>query len=88
MVIVSHSMEDMARLCDNIIVMANGKILMQGSCNEIFKQSEKLSEVGLDIPQITQLMKILKSEGIDSPDGIYTVDMAYEFLKNKLKDKR
>ncbi len=84
-IIVSHSMEDMARLCDNIIVMASGEILMCGDKSEIFKQAQKLTSVGLDIPQITQLMNLLKSKGMDCPEGIYTVDMAFDYLKNKLR---
>ncbi len=84
-IIVSHSMEDMARLCDHLIVMADGKILMSGSCETVFGQVEALTEVGLDVPQITQLMNILKNHGLDFTDGIYTVEKAFALLKNKLK---
>ena len=84
-VIVSHSMEDMARLCDNIIVMSAGEILMSGDKDEVFTQSERLTSVGLDVPQITQLMNLLKIKGVECPDGIYTVEMAFEYLKNKLR---
>ena len=84
-VIVSHSMEDMAKLCDNLIVMASGKILMTGDKEKIFGEADKLTSVGLDVPQVTQLMALLKKKGVICADGIYTVDMALEFFKNKLR---
>ena len=83
-VIVSHSMEDMARLCDNLVVMSSGRVFMTGDRNSIFKEAEKLTSVGLDVPQITQLITALSGVGIDADSGIYTVDQAYRFIKNKL----
>ncbi len=84
-IIVSHSMEDMAKLCDHLIVMADGKVLMSGDCETVFGQAHVLTDVGLDVPQITQLMNILKSRGLICQDGIYTVEKAFELLKNKLR---
>ena len=81
-VIVSHSMEDMARLCDNLIVMASGRIFMSGSREEIFGEADKLTEVGLDVPQITRLMDMLAERGVAIKKGIYTVDVAYDYLIN------
>ncbi len=77
-VIVSHSMEDMARYCDHLIVMNEGKIVMQGDRDYVFSRSERLTEVGLDIPQVTKMMLILKEHGVDVDGGIYTVDQALE----------
>lgn len=79
-VIVSHSMEDMARLCDRLIVMAGGKVIMDGECREIFAESETLSRVGLDIPQVTKLLMMLKEKGIEVDCGVYTVEDALEQL--------
>ena len=84
-VIVSHSMEDMARFCDNLVVMAHGKIVSQGEPKDIFSKSETLSEIGLDIPQITKLMLLLKNKGLCVNTGHYTVDSAYNELLNLLK---
>ena len=81
-IIVSHSMEDMARLCDNLVVMAGGEILMTGDCERVFEHAKKLTSVGLDVPQITQLMNLLRDKGIDVDKGIYTVDQAFEFITN------
>lgn len=84
-VIVSHSMEDMARYCDNLIVMNAGKICMQGDRDYVFSRSEQLGQIGLDIPQVTKLMLMLKSRGMDVDEGIYTVEQALENMLKKLK---
>jgi energy-coupling factor transport system ATP-binding protein len=88
--IVSHSMEDMAQYCDEIVVLSNGKIILQGDREAVFSQSELLEQVGLDIPQVTRLARILRDGGIDLPKNIYTVDRAVELLCEQyaiLKDK-
>lgn len=77
-IIVSHSMEDMARYSDRLVVMDHGKIAMEGTCSEIFSQTEKLIEVGLDVPQITRFMQALKRQGIDVRTDIFTVEQARE----------
>ncbi len=74
--IVSHSMEDMARFCDDVIVLSNAKVVYHGSCKEVFTHVEELSSIGLDIPQITQLMQLLKEKGIPVPNNVYTVEDA------------
>ena len=79
-VIVSHSMEDMARYCDNLIVMNEGKIVMQGDRDYVFSRSEQLTEIGLDIPQVTKLMLILKERGLAVDGGVYTVEQAMEHI--------
>ena len=84
-VIVSHSMEDMARICDELIVMANGEIFMKGDKQTVFADPDKLSAIGLDVPQIARLMNMLKARGVDVDSGIYTVEQAYDFIKNKLR---
>lgn len=80
-IIVSHSMEDMAEYCDDMVVLAHSEIVAQGSCEEVFSQVSMLDGVGLDIPQITQLMRILRARGIDVPENVYTVEQAAEALK-------
>ena len=83
-VIVSHSMEDMARICDELIVMADARLMMQGSPEEVFSQGERLSEIGLAVPEITQIMMHLKSMGLDVDTGVYTVDAALKEMKKLL----
>ena len=75
-IIVSHSMEDMAKYCDDIIVMSSSKLVMTGDRNEIFSHAASLESIGLDIPEITKLMMILRENGVEVPDNIYTVDDA------------
>ena len=84
-IIVSHSMEDMAKICDNLIVMYDGSIFMTGDRTQVFANADKLTDIGLDVPQISQLMNILAARGINIDKGIYTVEGAFEFLKNKLR---
>ena len=83
-VIVSHSMEDMARICDELIVMADARLMMQGPPEEIFSQGERLAEIGLAVPEITQIMMHLKSMGLDVDTGVYTVDAALKEMKKLL----
>jgi len=85
-VIVSHSMEDMAKLCDNLVVMSGGEILMTGDRGTVFAQADMLTDVGLGVPQITRLMNLIKARGIDVSDGIFTVDMAFDFLKKYIRE--
>ncbi len=80
-IIVSHSMEDMARFCDDVVVMAGARVIMHGACNEVFSKVEALSDIGLDIPQITHLMNLLRESGIDVPKNIYTVEAAISALE-------
>lgn len=81
-IIVSHSMEDMARYCEKIIVMNHANVLMQGDRSEVFSHSDMLYEAGLDIPQITRLALLLRERGIDIDTGIYTVDDATKAIES------
>ena len=88
-VIVSHSMEDMAKYCDEIIVMASSKVIMQGTCDMVFSNASQLADVGLDIPQITKIVENIRKHNIEISGNVYTVDAAYNeiiTLFNK-KDK-
>jgi energy-coupling factor transport system ATP-binding protein len=85
-VIVSHSMEDMARFCDRLTVMSGGRILMEGDCKEVFARSDELMKVGLDIPQATKLLLMLRNEGVDVDCGAFTVEEAYENLIKLYED--
>ena len=80
-IIVSHSMEDMAAYCDDIVVMARAKVFLSGSRDEVFAHAAELRSVGLDVPQITHLALLLQERGMRLPDGIYTVNAALEALQ-------
>ena len=79
-IIVSHSMEDMALYCDSIIVMSDSKILMHKPCAEVFSEYRELVAIGLDVPQITRVASALAENGIDIGRDVYTVNWAAEKL--------
>ena len=90
-IIVSHSMEDMAKIADHMIVMAGGRCVMQGGCDEIFSRAGELRKIGLDTPQITGLFELLKAKGLPVSESIFTVEAAKaEILKllGKRGDRR
>lgn len=72
---VSHSMGDVARLADRLLVMNNAKLVMDGTPKEIFTHAEELMDMGLDIPEITRVFMRLKKLGLDVPN-VYTVEQA------------
>ena len=87
-VIVSHSMEDMARYSDEIIVMDHAKVKMQGTTAEIFARADELKSVGLSVPQITELMNRVRERGIPVRGGIYTVEDARDELLRLISERR
>lgn len=85
-ILVSHSMEDIAKLADRVLVMNHGKVEMFGKKEDVFKEAKRLSEIGLNVPQITQIMDGLSKNGIPVNKGIYTVYDAYRELSRLLKE--
>lgn len=73
-ILVSHSMEDMAHYCDDIVVMNNAGVYMKGSVSEVFSRSEEMEAIGLDIPEITKIANELRRRGVKLRDDIYTVE--------------
>lgn len=80
-IIVSHSMEDMARICDDVVVLSGGRIIMTGSTSEVFCRADELSANGLDIPEVSKLMLRLRELGVPVSEIPYSVSGAYEILK-------
>lgn len=77
-ILVTHSMEDVARLVERIVVMERGTVALDGTPVEVFRQSVRLQEMGLGIPQITELMYELKAKGLDINTDIFQVAQAEE----------
>ena len=75
-IVVSHSMEDMARYCDYLAVMNDGEIFLRGTQREVFGKSDALQSIGLDVPDVTRLCALLREGGMPLPDDIYTVEAA------------
>lgn len=78
--LVSHSMEDIARVADRIVVMNKSKLVMFDETQKVFARGDKLEKIGLRIPQITKIMSQLRKRGVDVPEGILTVDSAVDYL--------
>ena len=77
---VSHSMEDVARLTDRLLVMNGSRLAMDGTPAEVFCHAEELTAMGLNIPQVTQVFLCLKKLGLDV-ENVYTIDQAVNALK-------
>ena len=76
--IVSHSMEDMAKIADKLLVMNGGKLEMFDTVSNVFSNAERLCEIGLDIPEITRVAIALNKKGFDIPKNLFTVDDVFE----------
>lgn len=83
-IIVSHSMEDMAKYCDEAVVMADGRVFAQGSREEIFAREDELRGIGLSIPEVTSLIHILKENGFPLDGEYYTVEEAADAIAKLL----
>ncbi len=79
-VIVSHSMDDMAKYCEELVVLSHSRVAMCGDRKSVFSQCDELESIGLGVPQITRLIMLLRKKGIDISPDIYTVDDAERAL--------
>ena len=82
-ILVTHSMDDVARIADRLIVMNHGKLVMDGTPQEVFSRPEELTEMGLTVPVATQIAMKLRERGIDIPDAIYTTSYLSKLLLAK-----
>ena len=80
-IFVSHSMEDVAKTAERVIVMNDGHVEMQGTVEEVFAQAEHLQKIGLNVPQVTLLTDKLRLAGYNLPEHIYTVKYAADAIK-------
>lgn len=87
-ILVSHSMEDVAKIADRVIVMNSGKVILDGSPAKVFQQIETLEEVGLAVPQVTYLIRELINKGFKLPNDIFTVKQAKEALLKFFKENK
>ncbi len=85
LILISHSMEDMARYADEIVMMKNGAVFCHGKTEEVFSDVEKIREAGLELPQITRLMARLSESGVPVDAGIHTVKAAADRLASLLR---
>ena len=74
LILVSHSMEDMAYYCDNVVVMSDSRVYKSGTVDEIFSSAAELEAIGLDVPVISKIAARLQQNGIKLEGKLYTVD--------------
>ena len=84
-ILVSHSMEDVAKVAGRILVMNNGKCILDGTPTRIFREIDTLESIGLAVPQITYLARELRKKGFDISQDIFTVDQAKKEILNCLR---
>lgn len=84
-ILVSHSMEDLATYCDKVLVMHNGKVHRHGTVSEVFSVTSELPALGLDIPQVAHIAAMLKEKGIELQGNLYTVDGLEKAILDRLK---
>ena len=78
-------MEDMAKYCDETVVLSDGRVFAQGSKEEIFARESELKEIGLSIPEITSVLHLLKEKGFPICEEYYTVEDAAKAVAKILK---
>lgn len=84
-ILVSHNMNDIAKMVDKVLVMEKGKIAMEGTPRQVFSQAHKLKKMGLALPQAAEMMNKLRNRGFDIREGILTADEAFDDLVRILK---
>ena len=86
-IIVSHSMEDVAKSADKVLVMNKSEVEMFGTVNEVFSKVERLADIGLNVPQLTQIFLNLKHNGLAVRTDIYTIKNAEVELLRLLREE-
>ncbi len=84
-ILISHSMEDMALYSDELVVMSGGSVLVAGTVDEVFQKSDLIERSGLTLPQITRVFNKLRADGFDISEGVYTVEAAHREMLSLLK---
>ncbi len=86
-IMVSHSMEEVAELCSRLIVMNKGRVAMDGTPAEVFTHVDELTEMGLSVPQVTSVFARLRAMGLELPADVYTVRYAVARLQERKGDR-
>ena len=83
-ILISHSMEELAECADRIVVLCNGQKLCDATAGEVFSDYQALIKSGLEIPEITKIVKLLREGGMDIPSDIFTVEDAFKAISSAL----
>ena len=84
-VMVSHSMDDVARLCTRLIVLNHGKIAFDAPPREVFRHARALEEMGLGVPECVRLSALLREKGFPLPEGLYRPDEVSDAILRALR---
>lgn len=84
-ILVSHSMEDVAKICKKVLVMNKGRLAMYGTVDEVYSHGDELKAMGLNVPEITDIFLKLKAKGVDCKTNIYTVEQGVAEMSRLLK---
>jgi energy-coupling factor transport system ATP-binding protein len=87
-ILISHRMEEIARLSSRVLVMGKGKLVLDGPPEEVYSNVEKLRELALDLPEITEILWRLKNKGLDVQTSIFTISEAIQEISGKLRRVR
>ncbi len=87
-IMVSHSMDDVARLATRLVVMSRGELVATGTPREIFKQVKMMESIGLGVPEAAKLCNMLRQRGIQLPDDLYQMDEAKDAILARWKEVR
>ena len=87
-ILVSHSMEDIARYANRVLVMSKAKVAMYDTVENVFAHAQELLELGLSVPQVTQIFLKLRQMGLDIPADVYTIPYAVKTIQKALAAKQ
>ncbi len=87
-IIISHSMEDMAAIADRVLVMNKGSLEMFDTPDKVFSQGEKLKEIGLNVPIVTRVFAALRQQGLELPSKVFTIPQAIKAIKDLKEGNR
>ena len=82
-VLISHSMDDVARIADRLVVFDGGRVAMDGTPAEVFAHADELKRMGLTVPAATEIALALRARGIDIPESVYTINYLRKLLTAK-----
>lgn len=86
-ILVSHNMRDIARLCDKVLVMDSGSLVFSGTPREVFSDRKRLTDMGLGLPPVTDIMHRIKEGGADINENILDIDAACDEICRALRSK-
>ena len=87
-IMVSHSMDDIARFADHVIIMAHGRVLLEGAPAQVFSREDFIHQAGLEVPRVTAIVKALRAEGVAVATDVYNMEDAVKAIWQALAKKK